>query len=223
MNDDRSERIARKQALHGRRLALAGRRPLLTASEAESEQAAIDAERATLREEAHRRSVDACRCAGNTPPPPRRAQSEHERIEAGIAAMTGESGQPAPRSEQPSVLRHAPAPAPARRRNAPRARGAGTPAGRAVARSSSRGGDSGDDGSGSSSGDGDPPPPPEKPSDQPLAGPSRRSGRLETEPAQNPHAPVVGRFRERGPGSLSARRLTRSDRAVEGTFLRGSA
>lgn len=76
-------------------------------------------------------------------------------------------------------------------RRGARARGAGTPAGRARTRSSTRGGDSGD---GSSEGGGDDPPPPGKP----LAAPS---GRPETEPAQNPHAPVVGRFRERGPGS----------------------
>jgi len=47
---------------------------------------------------------------------------------------------------------------PVLRRTAPRARGAGSPAGRAIARSTSRGGDSGDDDSGSSEGDGDDPP-----------------------------------------------------------------
>jgi len=47
---------------------------------------------------------------------------------------------------------------PSVRRAAPRARGAGSPAGRAVARSSSSGGDGGsDDGSGSSEGDPEPP------------------------------------------------------------------
>ena len=151
--------IARKQALHARRLSLRERSPSLTAGEIARDQAAIDAERATLREEARRRSLDACRRAGNTPPPPRRAQTEHERIEAGVAAMTG---QPA-RSERQAVALHRTAPArTAPRRNAPRTRGAGTPAGRSASRSGSRGGDSGDS-SGSSSGGGDDPPPPGEP------------------------------------------------------------
>jgi len=123
-NDERSERTARKAALHARRLALEERRPLLTPAEVESEQAAIDAERATLREEHRQRNLDACLAAGNTPPPPRRAQTEHERIEAGVAAMTGAAPQPA--REQAVALRRT-VPAPTLRRTAPRARGAGTP------------------------------------------------------------------------------------------------
>ena len=78
-----------------------------------------------------------------------REHAQHRNVERGAMLRRAAAAQRASAGQAvvpPSV-----------RRTAPRARGAGSPAGRAVARSTSRGGDSGDDGSGSSEGDPEPP------------------------------------------------------------------